>query len=147
MKKIFVLLLVVIVTLGLVACEAPAGSSGKSGDLITVGFAQCKADESDWRKANTKSVQEALSNSNGFDLILADSNNDAAKQVSDVQGFIDQEVEYIIIAAVNVDGWDTVLKNDTVTGSGYPTLTPGENKLILGGGVTSLSVFPRWCTL
>ncbi|HZK26547.1 MAG TPA: ABC transporter substrate-binding protein [Thermoclostridium sp.] len=111
MKKIFVLLLVVIVTLGLVACEAPAGSSGKSGDLITVGFAQCKADESDWRKANTKSVQEALSNSNGFDLILADSNNDAAKQVSDVQGFIDQEVDYIIIAAVNVDGWDTVLKN------------------------------------
>jgi len=79
--------------------------------LIKVGFAQCKADESDWRKANTKSVQEALSEANGFKLVLADSNNDAAKQVADVQGFIDQEVDYIIIAAVNVDGWDTVLKN------------------------------------
>ena len=44
-------------------------------------------------------------------MVLADSNNDAAKQVADVQGFIDQEVDYIVIAAVNVDGWDTVLKN------------------------------------
>lgn len=33
------------------------------------------------------------------------------------------------------------------TGSGFPTLALGENKFILGGGVTSLSVFPRWCTL
>ncbi len=86
-------------------------SSGTDKKLIKVGFAQCKADESDWRKANTKSVQEALSKKNGYDLILADSNNDAAKQVSDVQGFIDSEVDYIIIAAVNADGWDTVLKN------------------------------------
>ena len=92
MKKLFVLLLVAIVTLGLVACESPTtGTPSKSGGLITVGFAQCKADESDWRKANTNSVQQALSKENGFDLILADSNNDAAKQVSDVQGFIDQE--------------------------------------------------------
>lgn len=112
MKKLLLLLLVAIVTLGLVACESPTtGTPSKSGGLITVGFAQCKADESDWRKANTNSVQQALSKENGFDLILADSNNDAAKQVSDVQGFIDQEVDYIIIAAVNVDGWDTVLKN------------------------------------
>ncbi len=111
MKRIFVVLLVVALTLGLVACGSPAASSGKSGDLIKVGFAQCKADESDWRKANTKSVQEALSEANGFKLILADSNNDAAKQVADVQGFIDQEVDYIVIAAVNVDGWDTVLGN------------------------------------
>jgi len=92
---------------------ASQGTQSNTSDkkLIRVGFAQCKADESDWRKANTKSVQEALSKENGFDLILADSNNDAAKQVADVQGFIDQEVDYIIIAAVNADGWDTVLGN------------------------------------
>lgn len=112
MKRFIAILLVVVLAVGLVACgSAPAASSKKSGDLITVGFAQCKADESDWRKANTKSVQEALSEANGFKLILADSNNDAAKQVADVQGFIDQEVDYIIIAAVNADGWDTVLAN------------------------------------
>jgi simple sugar transport system substrate-binding protein len=47
----------------------------------------------------------------GYRLVLSDSNNDAAKQVADVQGFIDQEFDYIVIAAVNMDGWDTVLKN------------------------------------
>ncbi len=112
MKRLIAILLVVVMAIGLVACgSTPATTGGNSGKLIKVGFAQCKADESDWRKANTKSVQEALSKENGFELILADSNNDAAKQVADVQGFIDQEVDYIIIAAVNVDGWDTVLGN------------------------------------
>jgi len=91
--------------------EAPAEEAPAEAELITVGFAQCKADESDWRMANTTSMQEAFSEANGFELILADSNNDAAKQVADVQGFIDQEVDYIVIAAVNVDGWDTVLQN------------------------------------
>jgi len=90
------------------ADEAPAEAGG---ELITVGFAQCKADESDWRMANTASMQETFSEENGYTLILADSNNDAAKQVADVQGFIDQEVDYIVIAAVNMDGWDTVLAN------------------------------------
>ncbi len=111
MKKILAVLLVVALALGMVACGSSQTGTDKSSKLITVGFAQCKADESDWRKANTKSVQEALSEANGFKLILADSNNDAAKQVADVQGFIDQEVDYIIIAAVNADGWDTVLAN------------------------------------
>lgn len=119
MKKFLVVFFVVALTISLCACTPQTSGSGPStapegtqnNSLIRVGFAQCKADESDWRKANTKSVQDALSRENGFDLILADSNNDAAKQVSDVQGFIDQEVDYIIIAAVNEDGWDTVLGN------------------------------------
>ena len=101
MKKLVAILLVLV--LGLSSASALAE--------ITVGFAQCKVDESDWRRANTKSVQEAFSAENGYSLILADSNNDAAKQIADVQGFIDAEVDYILIAAVNQDGWDTVLKN------------------------------------
>jgi len=104
MRKFIFVLLVMTMVLVMVAC-----SSGN--DLIIVGFAQCKADESDWRIANTISMREALSETNGFRLILADANNDAAKQVADVQGFIDQEVDYIVIAAVNMDGWDTVLGN------------------------------------
>lgn len=128
MKKVLVILLVAVLAIGLCACAQttpPASTSGSNTTgtnttnnkgLIRVGFAQCKADESDWRKANTKSMQEALSPANGFELILADSNNDAAKQVADVQGFIDQEVDYIVIAAVNMDGWDTVLKNAKAAG-------------------------------
>jgi simple sugar transport system substrate-binding protein len=129
MKKLICLVLVMLLTFSLVACttEEPAATTTAAtttkadattttaeeptAELITVGFAQCKADESDWRKANTASMQEAFSEANGFSFTMADSNNDAAKQVADVQGFIDQEVDYIIIAAVNMDGWDTVLGN------------------------------------
>jgi simple sugar transport system substrate-binding protein len=130
MKKLVVLIIVVALAFGLVACAAETPPADKSTapetseaapetseaapettELIKVGFAQCKADESDWRMANTASVQEAFSEANGFQLTMADSNNDAAKQVSDVQGFIDAEVDYIVIAAVNMDGWDTVLQN------------------------------------
>jgi galactofuranose transport system substrate-binding protein len=136
MKKLIFVVLAVVLALGLVACNAAPAEK----KLIKVGFAQCKADESDWRKANTKSVQDALSKENGFDLILADSNNDAAKQVTDVQGFIDAEVDYIVIAAVNVDGWDTVLANAKT--AGIPvilmdrTINASEDlyKCWLGGG-------------
>ena len=115
MKKLLGILLVVM-ALTLAACGGGGGPAATTAGqqeaaVITVGFAQCKADESDWRKANTASMREALSAANGFNMILADANNDAAKQVADVQGFIDQEVDYIVIAAVNMDGWDTVLKN------------------------------------
>ena len=129
MRKAIVLLLIAALALTLAACassspsnapsaNAPATSTPPStapstpaNSTITVGFAQCKADESDWRIANTKSMQEALSIENGFNMILADSNNDAAKQINDVRGFIDADVDYIVIAAVNEDGWDSVLQD------------------------------------
>ena len=114
MKKLLAVLLVLaaasMVFIGCKKKEAPAGSR-----VITVGFAQCKADESDWRMANTKSMLSTF-DVPGFKLILSDSNNDAAKQLADVQGFIDQEVDYIVIAAVNMDGWDTVLGNAKTAG-------------------------------
>lgn len=42
---------------------------------------------------------------------------------------------------------DTVLKNDTVTGEGFPELEPGENNVSFDGGIVSVQVMPRWCTL
>ena len=56
--------------------------------------------------------------------------------------------EYLEIDSEQMNFYkDTVLKNDTVTGSGFPTLAPGENIFSHSGGITNLSVFPRWCTL
>jgi len=109
MKKLFLCLLALTVIFGLLT-----GCPAKKAE-ITIGFAQCKADESDWRMANTKSMQAAFAVP-GYRLILADSQNDAARQIADVQGFIDQEVNYIVIAAVNMDGWDTVLANARTAG-------------------------------
>ena len=113
MKKFLVVLLVLVVASAVFA-GGKKESSGGSG-LVTVGFAQCKADESDWRMHNTRSMMSAF-NHPEYRLIIADSNNDAAKQVADVQGFIDQEVDYIVLAAVNETGWETVLRNAQAAG-------------------------------
>lgn len=39
---------------------------------------------------------------------------------------------------------DTVLKNDTVTGEGFPVLKPGENSIACAGNVRRVEVVPRW---
>lgn len=39
---------------------------------------------------------------------------------------------------------DTVLKNDTVTGEGFPALKPGENSIACAGNVRRVEVVPRW---
>ena len=39
---------------------------------------------------------------------------------------------------------DTVLKNDTVTGEGFPVLKPGENSIACAGNVRRIEVIPRW---
>ena len=110
MKKLLVVVLVLTVAaMTFTGCRRQ-GQAAFTGEVIRIGFAQTRVDESDWRIANTRSMQQAF-NVPGYQLILADSNNDAARQVADVQAFIDQEVDYIVIAAVNQDGWDTVLRN------------------------------------
>lgn len=42
---------------------------------------------------------------------------------------------------------DTVLKNDTVTGDGFPTLNPGTTTIACVGNVQRIEVIPRWCCL
>lgn len=77
-------------------------------DLIIVGFSQLGS-ESDWRTANTKSIQNALIKENGFSLIFSNGRQRQENQIKDVRSFIFQEVNYIVIAPVTETGWDTVL--------------------------------------
>ena len=91
------------------AAEAPAAEApAADGELITVGFAQV-GHESDWRTASTNSVQAAFSKENGYDLQFVDCDNDSAAQIEAVRGFIQSEVEYIVIDPIVSTGWDTVL--------------------------------------
>ena len=41
----------------------------------------------------------------------------------------------------------TELKNDTVSGNGFPLLQPGDNTIAFDGGITSIEIIPRWVTL
>lgn len=90
------------------ADEAGGDESASDGDMITIGFAQV-GHESDWRTASTQSCQEVFSEANGYDLQFVDCDNDSAVQLEAVRGFIEQDVDYIIIDPIVSTGWDTVL--------------------------------------
>ncbi|MCD8353518.1 MAG: ABC transporter substrate-binding protein [Clostridiales bacterium] len=83
-------------------------STASDGSLITVGFAQV-GHESDWRTASTQSCQDVFTEENGYELVFVDCDNDSATQLEAVRGFIQQEVDYIIIDPIVSTGWDTVL--------------------------------------
>ena len=88
--------------------QAAAEESGSDGDVITIGFAQV-GHESDWRTASTNSAQAVFSAENGYDLQFVDCDQDSAVQLEAVRGFIEQDVDYIIIDPIVSTGWDTVL--------------------------------------
>ncbi|MCD8091232.1 MAG: ABC transporter substrate-binding protein [Clostridiales bacterium] len=92
------------------AAEAEAeGEEAASGDLITVGYAQV-GHESDWRTANTENYQNTFTAENGYELSFVDADNDNAAQIEAVRSFIQQELDYIVIAPIETAGWDTVLQ-------------------------------------
>ena len=118
-KKIKIILwgffigLIVIATWSLMPMKSLQNSESENtedidSDLIVVGFSQLGS-ESDWRSANTKSIQNALTKENGFSLIFSNGRQSQENQIKDVRSFIFQEVDYIIIAPVTETGWDTVL--------------------------------------
>ena len=127
-------LLVSCMVFAMTACgskkAAQTGSDAKSGN-ITVGFSQVGA-ESDWRTANSTSMKETFSEKNGYTLIFDAANTESMKstfseengyelifddaqqkqenQIKAIRNFIQQEVDYIVLAPVTETGWDTVLK-------------------------------------
>lgn len=78
-------------------------------ELITVGFAQV-GHESDWRTANTKGYEDEFVEANGYELQLVDCDNDGAAQLEAVRSFIEQDLDYIIIAPIASAGWETILQ-------------------------------------
>ena len=90
--------------------ETTAAAGGNTtGETIKVGYAQV-GHESDWRTANTKNYQDVFSAENGYELSFVGCDNDNAKQLEAVRGFIQQELDYIVIAPIETAGWDTVLQ-------------------------------------
>ena len=117
-KAISVLLAAMMVTTLAVGCgnkgggsddSSDKGSSDSGSDLITVGFSQVGA-ESDWRTANSESMTETFSKDNGYKLIFDDAQQKQENQITAIRNFIQQDVDYIVLAPVTETGWDTVLK-------------------------------------
>ena len=83
--------------------------------LIRVGFSQVGA-ESDWRTANTKSVTEALTEENGFELLFDNAKQHQENQLLAIRNFIQQGVDYIVLAPIAESGWNDVLQEAKVAG-------------------------------
>ena len=113
-RKFFVLLLAAIMVFSFAACGGgassdPASSDDSASDLIVVGFSQVGA-ESDWRTANTQSMKDTFTETNGYKLIFDDAQQKQENQIAAIRNFIQQEVDYIVLAPVTETGWDTVLQ-------------------------------------
>ena len=106
-KKIVSALLTATMVCGM--CVVPTVGVAAADDTITVGFSQVGA-ESDWRTAHTESMKSTFSEENGYNLIFDDAQQKQENQLTAIRNFIQQEVDYILLAPVTETGWDTVLQ-------------------------------------
>ena len=106
-KKIVSALLTATMVCGM--SVVPAVGVAAADDTITVGFSQVGA-ESDWRTANTESMKSTFSEENGYEFIFDDAQQKQENQLTAIRNFIQQEVDYILLAPVTETGWDTVLQ-------------------------------------
>ncbi len=91
------------------ASNEGSDEGGSSDGVITVGFSQVGA-ESDWRTANSESMKSTFSEENGYKLIFDDAQQKQENQLTAIRNFINQEVDYIVLAPTTETGWDTVLQ-------------------------------------
>ena len=114
LNKIILLLLLIPAVLAGCGSSIPSedaeeiSETSKADDAITVGFSQLGA-ESDWRSANTDSMLDAFKEEDGYNLIYKNGQQKQANQITAIRTFIQQEVDYIVLAPSTEDGWETVL--------------------------------------
>lgn len=89
--------------------QIPPEAETLEEDKIVVGFSQVGA-ESDWRGAHTESMKATFDSENGYQLLLEDGQQKQVNQIRAIRTFIQQEVDYIVLAPVTENGWDTVLQ-------------------------------------
>ncbi|HEX3030437.1 MAG TPA: substrate-binding domain-containing protein [Clostridia bacterium] len=110
MKKLLSLVLVLTMVFSLSACGKKDSETSSKGDgKVVVGVVQTNANESDWRTANTKSFETAFKEA-GFELKMVYGEGDHAKQISQAQQLIQEEVDYLVVLGIQAAGWEDVAK-------------------------------------
>lgn len=74
-------------------------------------------------------------------MIMPDGQGTTTWVISDVDEYIEIDSEHMNCYK------GTVLKNDILSGEGFPVLKPGENIIACAGNVRRVEVVPRWCCL
>jgi simple sugar transport system substrate-binding protein len=88
------------------ASAIPPDGPKKTYQDLVVGFAQIGA-ESEWRTANTRSIQETAKRL-GVELKFSDAQQQQANQIKAIRSFIAQRVDVIGVSPVVETGWDAV---------------------------------------
>jgi len=81
------------VSLSLVSCKQ------QQGDKIKVGFSQAMSTD-DWRKQMNSSIKIEASLRPEVDLTIRDANNNVEKQIEDIERFISNRVDVIIVSPI-----------------------------------------------
>lgn len=81
-----------------------------SGDLIHVGIINNDPNESGYRTANDKDLKEKFCEANGYnaEFVYGDTNED---QIANAQTLIQNGVQYLLLAAADTSGWESVLED------------------------------------
>ena len=112
-KKVLSIIMATVMALSLTACGGAAketASAGGSDGLIKVGIINNDPNESGYRTANDKDLKEMFTAANGYEASFAYSlKND--EQITFAQKFIQDGVDYLLLSAADVSGWDSVLKD------------------------------------
>ncbi len=87
---------------------APAEQAKKTYKDLVVGYAQLGA-ESEWRTANTASIQQAAEEL-GITLKFSDAQQKQENQIKAIRSFIAQGVDVIGVPPVVTTGWETVFQ-------------------------------------
>ncbi|MFH6935915.1 substrate-binding domain-containing protein [Flavobacterium sp. FlaQc-30] len=87
------ILMLFLASLSLISCRQ------KQGDKIRVGFSQAMTTD-DWRKQMNSSIKIEASLHPEVDLTIKDAHNNVAKQIEDIERFISNKVDVIIVSPI-----------------------------------------------
>ena len=108
LKKIVSVLLTAVLGCCLV-CSCNTDQTAGEDNLIVVGVSQVGA-ESDWRIANTESINAVFTEENGYRMLFDDAKQMQENQFGAIRKFIQQKVDYIVVMPISEEGWDAVLQ-------------------------------------
>lgn len=115
-RKVISAMLIGATAVSLVACGSSGASSSSSSDSSTaskgsgsgtIGISMPTKSLERWNRDGAylqKQFEDA-----GFDVVLTYSDNDEAKQVSDIQNTLAQDVDLLIVAAINGESLNTAM--------------------------------------
>jgi len=103
-KRILALLMAMVMVFAMTAC-----GKGEDDGMIKVGIINNDPNESGYRTANDADMKKMFTEENGYKASFAYSlKND--EQIQSAQKFIQDGVDYLLLSAADVAGWDGVLK-------------------------------------